>query len=116
MSESLHNTATPDAPQPVNQNLFGEFKKLIPTIVLAILTALVTSWLNSQKLQGDFQHRIEMLEKRAETNAANISKNSTALQQNAIRLAELSILQNNALEQVKDLKQEQAEITVMLRK
>ena len=93
----------PKAPAPEAVPLAVEFKKIIPTVFLAILTAFVTSWWNSQKSQSDFQHRIEMLEKRAETNAQNIAINASSLQQNAIRLAEIGVVQNNTLEQIKDL-------------
>lgn len=113
MSQEQQPSA-PDAP-PQPPPMLWEFRKMLPTLILSVLMALAASWWNSEKTQSDFRYRIEMLEKRAETNALNISNNSTALQQNAIRVAEISIIQNNTLEQIKDLKQQQSEIQQRLR-
>lgn len=115
MSQELHRTNAPEQPPPPLPLVY-EFKKQIPVLVLAVLVAFATSWWNSQKSQSDFQHRIEILEKRAETNASNISNNSTALQNNAIRIAEINIIQTNTLEQIRELKSEQAEIKAMLKR
>lgn len=113
MSEQqIQTTSTPNAPP--TANVGNEFKKLIPTVVLAILTAFATSWWNSQKSQSELQFRLEAIEQKGETNAKNIANNSGILQQNAIRIAEMGIVQNNLLEQIKELKQQQMEIKLTL--
>lgn len=113
MSDQLHSTAAADTPPPA-ANLANDFKKLIPTLVLAVLTAFITSWWNSQQSQADLQFRLSTVEQKAETNAKNISQNSLILQGNAIRMAESGVIQNNILEQIKDIKQEQNEIKIQL--
>lgn len=113
MSDSQTNS-TPDAPQSSVSDMLGDFKKLLPTLLISVLAAGATSWYNTQKSQTDLQNRIEKTEEKVETNARNIAQNSGVLQQNAIRIAEIGIIQNNALEQIKDLKQEQNEIKTLL--
>lgn len=99
----------PDASRPTGY-FAGEFRKAVPTLIIAVLVSFAASWWNTQLAQNDLLHRIENTEKRAESNAANIAQNSAALQQNAIRIAELVIIQTNTLEQIRDLKQEQTDI------
>lgn len=110
MSDS-HTSTQPNRP---GTFYAGEFKKLVPTLIISGLVAFGTSWYNSQQTQTDALRRIEQLEKQVQGSAANIAQNSAALQQNAIRIAEMVIIQNNALEQIKDLKQQQAEIKQQL--
>lgn len=84
-----------------------EFKKAVPTLIITILVAFATSWYNTQASQTDAQRRIQILEKQAETNATNIAQNALAMQQNAIRVAEMVIIQNNTLEQIREIKSQQ---------
>lgn len=115
MSDEIHSTSNAAPPAAPNA-IVSDFKKLIPTLLITVLTAFGTSWWNSQNAQLEFRNRIEKLEEKAENNAKNIAQNSSVLQQNAIRLAENTIIQNNMLEQLKDMKQEQNEIKSLLRK
>lgn len=112
MSQQLHTTQTPDA-APASKYPF-DLKNILTTLLTAALMGYASSWWTSQKAQGDMTHRIERVEEKAETNAKNILQNSSVGQQNAIRMAEMGIVQNNFIDQIKDLKQEQNEIRLML--
>lgn len=117
MSNS-QNTQPPENPAPSppeRPNLAAGFWTQIPTVVIAILFSFGTSYWQANETQNKLLFRVEQLEKRAETNAGNIAGISTTAQQNAINAAEFRIIQNNVLEQVKDLKQRQAETDSILR-
>jgi len=112
MSEQIHTTSTRDAqPSPF---FSGKAKDIAATLLTAALIAYGTSWWNAQKSQFDTINQLQRLEEKAEINAKNIAQNASGFQQNAIRLAEIGIIQSNLLEQLKDVKQEQNEIKLML--
>lgn len=103
-----------DSPAPSNASA-GEFRKLLPTAILAVITAFATSWWNTQIVQNNFQHRIDRLKDKSEENARNIATNADLLQKTMIRIAEIGEGQKNMLEQVRDLKAEQNAIKTRLK-
>ncbi len=105
MPESNANSA---GQRPPVGGFFADFTRFLPTVVLAVATALGTSWCNMQRFQTDTERRIDVLEKKAEANAAGITALSNMSQQNAIRMAEIGVIQNNIAEQLKELKLHQA--------
>lgn len=83
-----------------------EARKLVPTLVLAGLIGFAGSWWNNQITQNDLRYRVDALEKRVETLSAQVTQNGVTIQQISIKQAEFSIIQNNMVEQIKDMRQE----------
>ncbi len=86
---------------------FGsEFRRLIPGLVLTVLVAFGTSWWNSQITQNEIRFRLDRLEERHKETAASTAEASRTAQGNAIRMAEMGIIQNNVVEQLREIKSE----------
>jgi hypothetical protein len=86
--------------------LGAELRKLIPSLIVTGIVAFGASWWNNQLTQTDLRFKISTLEKQLETQATNSANNANAAQANSIKIAEMGIIHQNLLEQIKDLKQE----------
>jgi hypothetical protein len=95
--------------------LGAEFRRAIPTLVLAGLIAIATSWWNTQMTQSELRYRLEAVEKQEKTNAENIAASANQIQSQAVKFAEVGATQNNMLEHLREIKQEQEEIKRELR-
>jgi hypothetical protein len=84
-----------------------EFRKLVPTLILTALIGFGSSWWSNQISQNDLRYRVEALEKRVESLGAQVTQNGATINQNAIRQAEFTVIQNNIVDQMRDLKEEQ---------
>lgn len=115
MSE-IHTTNTPEAPKTPASQFWQGFTGALPGVVIAALFAIYQFANSSQLNLNDISRRVEMLEKKAETNAGNIAKNAELMQQQSIKIAELSAIQQNELGIINDLKLEQREIKARLQK
>lgn len=81
---------------------FGsEFKRLLPGLVLTVIIAFGTSWWNSQLTQNELRFRLDRIEEKQKDASASTAEASRVAQQNAIRMAELGVLQNNVVEQLR---------------
>lgn len=105
--------------QPTNGSslppLGAEFRRAIPTLVLAGLIAIATSWWNTQMTQSELRYRLEAVEKQEKTNAENIAASATQIQAQAVKFAEISTTQNNMLEQLREIREQQEGIKRELR-
>lgn len=95
--------------------LGAEFRRAIPTLVLAALIAIATSWWNTQITQSELRYRIEAVEKQEKINAENIAASANQIQSQAVKFAEIGATQNSMLEQLREIKEEQQEIKRELR-
>ena len=95
--------------------LSEEFRKAVPTLVLAGLIATATSWWNTQVVQNELRYRLDTVEKQEKTNAENIAASANQIQNQAVKFAEISASQNGMLEQLREIRQEQEEIRRELR-
>jgi hypothetical protein len=97
-------------PDQLSQNqdstLSGEIRRMVPTLVLTAAVAFGTSWWNSQLTQNDLRLRLDRLEEKQKETSAAAAEAARTAQLNAIRMAELGVLQNNIAEQVKEIKQD----------
>lgn len=89
------------------------FKKVLPGLALAGIVGFVTAWIQSQSALVDLKSRLDRMEEKQKDSSAATAEAARTAQGNAIRLAELAVIQNNAAEQLKDIK---AEHERMLRK
>ena len=97
------------AENPTNSapNGFGsEFRRLIPGLVLTVVVAAGSSWWSSQITQNELRFRLDRLEEKQKDASVATAEASRVAQQNAIRMAEMSIIQNNAVEQLREIRQE----------
>ena len=92
-------------PQP--EGLLAQFRNTIPTAVLAGLIAFGTAWWKTQDTQADLRLRVAQLEERQKEGAAAVSASAQTAQMNDIRLAELSIQHQVAVEEMKRIREEQ---------
>jgi hypothetical protein len=84
-----------------------EFRRAVPTLILAALTSFAWTWWSNQLTQNDQRMRLDALEKRIDAMSAQVSQNAATSNQTAVRMAESAIIQQNIVEQMKDLKEEQ---------
>ena len=84
----------------------SQFRNIIPTLVLTVGVAFVTSWWHTQMAQNDMRFRLDRLEEKQKELAGASAAAALTAQQNAIRLAELGIIQSNMVEELKEIKQE----------
>jgi hypothetical protein len=96
------------AENPTNSaSSFGsEFRRLIPGLLLTVLVAFGTSWWNSQLTQNELRFRLDRIEERQKEASASTAEAARVAQGNAIRMAELGIIQNNVVEQLREVKSE----------
>lgn len=106
----------PPMPAQPQVSLAYEFRKRIPTLVLAALTAFATSWWNSQRAQEELQFRMMNVESKATTNAANIGKNSEDIQKMQIEFARSAGKQEEILGGMLEIKAAQKELERSLRR
>ncbi len=86
---------------------FGsEFKKLVPGLLLTIIVAFGTSWWNSQLTQNELRFRLDRLEEKQKEALATTADAAKTAQGNAIRMAEMGVIQNNVIEQVREIRAE----------
>lgn len=85
----------------------AELKKLVPGLLLTVAVAFGTSWWNSQLTQNDLRFRLDRLEEKQKDTSAAMAAASQTAQQNAIRLAELGVIQSNIADELRELKQDQ---------
>ena len=86
---------------------FGsEFRKLIPGLVLTVLVAFGTSWWNSQLTQNELRFRLDRIEEKQKDASLATAEASRVAQQNAIRMAEMSVTLNTTIEQLRDIRTE----------
>ncbi len=83
-----------------------EFRRAVPTLILAALTSFAWTWWSNQLTQNDQRMRLDALEKRIDAMSAQVSQNMGVSNQNAVRMAEFTIIQNNIVDQLKELKEE----------
>ncbi len=88
----------------------AETRKIIPTLVVTILTAFAVSYWNGQMAQNNTINRLTVVEAKVETASKSLSDNAIILNQTAVQLALLGQNQTNMFEQIKEIKQEQERI------
>ena len=111
MSDHSDHPTTERASPPLGY----EFRKALPTIVMACLAAVVTSWWNTQLSQADLRYRLDAVERQVKTNSENIAAATAQIQNQAIKFAEVGVTQSNMLEQLREIRQEQEDIKKELR-
>jgi hypothetical protein len=94
------------ANEPQPPTFWQQMQRAVPTLLLTAVIAFATSWWNSQMVLNDLRYRLDRLEERQREAAAAMSEAAQTSQRNAIRLAELGVLQTNVAEQLRDLKAE----------
>lgn len=95
---------------PPQQGFGMEFKKLIPSLLLTAAVAFGTSWWNSQLTLNEIRFRLDRVEEKQKDTAAAAAASAQIAQQNAIRMAELGVIQGNVVEQLKEIKREHEQI------
>lgn len=95
---------------PTNGYLSVETRKIIPTLVITVLTAFGVSWWNTQMSQNDLRHRLEVQETKSEANAKSLADNASVMTQATVQLALIGQNQTNMFEQIKEIKAEQERI------
>ena len=98
-----NNTHPPPSPP---QGFLHQAQRVIPTLLLTVAVAFGTSWWNSQLALNDLKYRLDRLEEKQKDQAATMAASAQTAQQNAIRLAELGVVQTSLAEQLKEIKAE----------
>jgi len=80
------------------------FKKVLPGLALAGIVGFGSSWIQSQSALVDLKSRLDRMEEKQRDAAASTAEAARTAQGNAIRLAELGVIQNNLVEQLRDIK------------
>lgn len=111
MSENSDRPTNERPPLPLGH----EFRKALPTIIMACLAAVLTSWWNTQITQNDLRYRLEAVERQVKTNSDNLAATAGQMQSQAVKFAEVGVTQSNMLEQLREIRQEQEEIKKELR-
>lgn len=91
--------------RPRGETIASDFRRAVPTVILAVVTALGASWCNTQSTQVDSARRLTELEKKVDANAEAIRNLSRSDSDYAIRLAELALTQKHLAEQIAEIKQ-----------
>jgi hypothetical protein len=86
------------------QGFGAEFVKLLPGLLLTGIIALITSWTSSQITQNELRFRLDRIEEKQKDASVATAEASRVAQQNAIRMAEMSVIQNNAVEQLREIR------------
>ncbi len=104
---------TEQKPEPLP--LVAELRKLVPTILLAVVTSFGASWLTIRDSQTVTQYKLDTLGQQVKANSDAISKQGEVNTQTTIRLGENAYNINNFTDQLKAIKAEQEEIRRSLR-
>jgi hypothetical protein len=70
-----------------NPTLTASFRQLVPTVILAILTAVVTTWFSIRDAQQEMRFKAEVMDQAIKTLSAANAQNASALQQISIEQA-----------------------------
>ena len=70
-----------------NPTLTASFRQLVPTVILAILTAVVTTWFSIRDAQQEMRFKSEVMDQAIKTLSAANAQNAAALQQISIEQA-----------------------------
>ena len=70
-----------------NPTLTASFRQLVPTVILAILTAGVTTWFSIRDAQQEMRFKAEVMDQAIKTLSAANAQNASALQQISIEQA-----------------------------
>ena len=90
---------------PTNPGMELLRRYIIPILTSAIL-GFIGGWWNGQITQVQVQSRLDRLEERQREAAAATAEASRTAQGNAIRMAEISIIQNNVVEQLREIRKD----------
>lgn len=74
------------------------FRQLVPTVILAVLTAVVTTWLAIRDAQQEMRFKAEVMDQAIKTLSAANAQNATTLQLVVIEQAK----QGKDIEMLKD--------------
>ena len=70
-----------------NPTLTASIRQLVPTVILAFLTAGVTTWFSIRDAQQEMRFKSEVMDQAIKTISAANAQNATAIQQIAIEQA-----------------------------
>ena len=81
-------------------------RKFVAPWATAAILGFIGGWWNSQIGQVQLIGRIDRLEERQKEASAATAEAARTAQGNAIRMAELGIIQNNVVEQLREVRQD----------
>src|SRR6185369_12182380 len=105
----------PTTPQPKALTSY-DFYRRIPTLILSALTAFAISYWNTQRTQDELRFRVMAVETKATTNAENIAKSASDLQDLRIKQAQEDKTQEFVLQELNKVRTEQEDIKNRLRR
>lgn len=88
----------------------GEFRKALPTFVLAIAFSFGASYLTDLVTKTETRMRLESLEKTASVNAKHIEENASMFNAMTNENAKTAEVQHSIMTQMQDIKDRQASI------
>ena len=68
--------------------LTASIRQLVPTVILAILTAVVTTWFSIRDAQQEMRFKAEVMDQAIKTLSGANAQNAAAIQQLSIKIAE----------------------------
>lgn len=88
----------------------GSYRQVVVTVVSAALIGYGSSWLQSRTDQDRQQYNIEQMQQTQLKQSQALEESARQREQMAIRLAEMGVIQNTLLEQVREIKRDHEEV------
>jgi hypothetical protein len=88
----------------------GSYRQIAITVVSAALIGYGSAWFQSRTDQDRQQYNIEQMQQNLLKQSQVAEESARQREQMAIRLAEMGVIQNNLLEQMRDVKRDHEEL------
>lgn len=99
-NRDLHTTAA--SPDPSGWTF--TVRQTAVSLILTGVVAFVGAWWTGMLQQRDLNLRLDNIERRQDEALRQVNANTLSIQQNAIKLAEISVIQNNLADQIREIK------------